>query len=348
MGLLASFIFGFRWSSRAGSASSTRASLWSGRGARFLVNVISYVVLFFVLFCVCCIYLFLLEDWWVDQNGYSTWHVPRNLWKKAVRYTEWAQESLSGPICVEDLLGHFVSCLHYVFSPCCSNSVTEEDVAWAEKSGLATCCSEYVCCFVWSFAPFVFGLLDCSLWLQLVPEAFDFSQHCKSLLQQAAASFAQGMVVCICVCVASEPMQNFYFVYIIACRGEPNIDFLCLALLYQMAIPRLASVNHKAIPAWGLAIVNPIFQRRFLVSGFFILYTTRHCRVVKHLYKTSVYHLAILVVSPQWTKWRFLVSRLNEPNGDSTCLAIVNPTHMQEEKELSDATPSNEALHQRG
>ena len=128
--------------------------------------------------------------------------------------------------------------------------------------------------------------------------------HLLTARQKLAAT--GGRVFCtgygrvhMCVCVASEPMQNFYFVYIIACRGEPNIDFLCLALLYQMAIPRLASVNHKAIPAWGLAIVNPIFQRRFLVSGFFILYTTWHCRVVKHLYKTSVYHLAILVVSPQ-------------------------------------------------
>ena len=43
--------------------------------------------------------------------------------------------------------------------------------------------------------------------------------------------------------------------------------------------------------------------------------------------------LAIPVVSPQWTIWRFLVSRLNEPHGDSSRLAVVNPkTYMQGDK----------------
>ena len=57
--------------------------------------------------CIC----FRLQDWWVDQHGGAT--VPAKLWHKAERYTDWAQGSLSGPVGVEDLLGHVVSCLHY-------------------------------------------------------------------------------------------------------------------------------------------------------------------------------------------------------------------------------------------
>lgn len=53
-----------------------------------------------------------LQDWWVDQHGNHTWSVPPKLWHKAMRYTDWAQESLSGPVGAEDLLGHFVSCRH--------------------------------------------------------------------------------------------------------------------------------------------------------------------------------------------------------------------------------------------
>lgn len=49
-----------------------------------------------------------LQDWWVDQHGYTTrWALPK-LWNKAVRYTDWAQESLSGPVGVDDLLTYVV------------------------------------------------------------------------------------------------------------------------------------------------------------------------------------------------------------------------------------------------
>ena len=66
----------------------------------------------------CCFHLgacffFHLQDWWVDQHGDYTWDVPPKLWRKAEGYTDWARESLSGPVGVEDLLCHFVSRLHY-------------------------------------------------------------------------------------------------------------------------------------------------------------------------------------------------------------------------------------------
>ena len=38
--------------------------------------------------------------------------MPDHQWEKAMRSTGWAQESLSGPVCHEDLVGHVASCLH--------------------------------------------------------------------------------------------------------------------------------------------------------------------------------------------------------------------------------------------
>ena len=84
------------------------------RGARLLLSVICMFALCVrVLFPAWRVFLFHLQDWWVDQHGDQTWHVPSNQWRKAARYTDWACESLSGPVGVEDLLGHFVSRLHY-------------------------------------------------------------------------------------------------------------------------------------------------------------------------------------------------------------------------------------------
>ena len=69
--------------------------------------------------CIVCVYyfrlgacfFFRLQDWWVDQHGDYTWHVPPKLWQKAAKYTDC--ESLAGPVGVEDPLCHFVSCLLY-------------------------------------------------------------------------------------------------------------------------------------------------------------------------------------------------------------------------------------------
>ena len=61
-----------------------------------------------------CFFFPCLQDWWVDQHGASTWHVPAKVWYKAKRYTDWAQESLSGPVGVEDFFRHLVTCLHYL------------------------------------------------------------------------------------------------------------------------------------------------------------------------------------------------------------------------------------------
>ena len=66
-------------------------------------------------FCFGVLFFPWLQDWWVDQHGSSTGHVPAKLWYKAKRYTDWAQESLSGPVGVEDLLCHVVTCWHYIF-----------------------------------------------------------------------------------------------------------------------------------------------------------------------------------------------------------------------------------------
>ena len=135
-----------------------RVHLWN------LAEASSFLSLWYLLrvFSVCCfrfgacIFLW-LQDWWVDQHGGCTWHVPRKLWHKAVRYTEWAQESLSGPIGVEDLLGPRPLCFLFalrcllvvglmllvaaltLFRLFCllvaaqDFEVTEEDVAWANQ-----------------------------------------------------------------------------------------------------------------------------------------------------------------------------------------------------------------------
>jgi hypothetical protein len=138
----------------------------------------------------------------------------------------------------------------------------------------------------------------------------------RKLAATGGRVFCTGYGVCICVCNIWTDAKLLLCLYslIIACRGEPNIDFLCLALLYQMAIPRLASVNHKAIPAWGLAIVNPIFQRRFLVSGFLYYIPPG----------IAGWWSICMDVRLQCTIWRFLLSRPSEPNGDSLCLALMN------------------------
>eukprot|EP00435_Cladocopium_sp_Y103_P034310 s1392_g8.t2 len=52
----------------------------------------------------CCFCLLLLQDWWVDQHGSWTWHAPKWQWEKAAR-TDWACESLSGPVSEEDIAG---------------------------------------------------------------------------------------------------------------------------------------------------------------------------------------------------------------------------------------------------
>ena len=81
-------------------------------------------------------------------------------------------------------------------------------------------------------------------------------------------------------------------------------------------------LSHPSEPkgnSWGLAIVNPIFQRRFPVSRFFIR---------PALLDVCVWNNCMDVKLP-WAIWRFLLSRPSEPNSDPSCLAVVNPTHMQ-------------------
>ena len=55
-------------------------------------------------FWLLCLSQAVLAGRWVDQHGYSTRRVPQQMWDKAVRYTGWAQESLSSPVGVDDLL----------------------------------------------------------------------------------------------------------------------------------------------------------------------------------------------------------------------------------------------------
>ena len=96
-------------------------------------------------------------------------------------------------------------------------------------------------------------------------------------------------------------------------------------------------LSHPSEPkgnSWGLAIVNPIFRGD---SPCLASLYDQHCRMC-----VCVWNNCMDVKFP-WAIWRFLLSRPSEPNSDPSCLAVVNPTHMQ-----GTYTLSNETLHQRG
>ena len=107
--------------------------------------------------------------------------------------------------------------------------------------------------------------------------------------------------------------------FLLSHPSEPNGCVPAKRTKWRFLVSRLSEPKGDS---WGLAIVNPIFQRRFPVSRFFIRPALPDvCVCVKQLYgcKTSMSHLAILVVSPQWTspqwtKFRSLMSRHREPN----------------------------------
>ena len=125
--------------------------------------------------------------------------------------------------------------------------------------------------------------------------------------------------------------------FLLSHPSEPNGCVPAKRTKWRFLVSRLSEPKGDS---WGLAIVNPIFQRRFPVSRFFIRPALPDvCVCVKQLYgcKTSMSHLAILVVSPP----------VNLASMNQIPIPHVSPSWTQHICRGT-YTLSNEALHQRG